>query len=151
MVPHIYCFSYPEAGILLIGICAREWGICWKPEESSGLGLGLEMGQSCQVPADCGSEHSGMSLPPLNGTRLASLVPASLPWAWDPAPAGASHVRKEPGAGREFYSCWRGKGRCSGNAGDVKWSQVSSGAALISSLGSGDGDDSGFFMQVQAP
>lgn len=86
-----------------------------------------------------------MSLPLLNGMKLASLVPASLPWAWDLAPARASHVRKKPGVGREFYGCWRGKGRCSGNAGDVKRSQVSWGAALISFLGSGDGDDSGFF------
>lgn len=39
--------------------------------------LGLEMGQSCQVPLDSGSEHSGMSLPPLKGMKLASSPPST--------------------------------------------------------------------------
>lgn len=73
--------------------------------------LGLEMGQSCQVPLDSGSEHSGMFLPPLKAGNWPPLLPASLPWVCYLVPARASHIREKSEVGRYFYSCWRAKGQ----------------------------------------
>lgn len=86
-----------------------------------------------------------MSLSPPNGTKLASSSPSTPSQLCYLGPARASHIRKEPEAGRFFIAAGEQRGRCSGNAGDVKRSQVSSETALISFLGSGDGDDSGFY------